>query len=633
MTDFLHRTLPASECGKLNHETDRLFAYHDATKHSYRSVRTSGRALDWRNQPNPFRTYEGAAIVPLPPNPGLPDAGTFRSMALVARAATMGGNTDEPESRVQLDALLLSGLLWHSMAVSAVKKVPRTGDLYTLRVNPSSGNLHPTETYLALRGFEEIDDGLYHYRADLHALERRASGAYTRKLALAAGAPGVQESGLIVAFTSIFWREAWKYGNRAYRYCCLDLGHAMMSVLVAAEALGLPGGAMTHFGDLRVARVLGVEQSDEAPMAVLAFETGGPNSPPIPVEQPFAGTPNALSAEETRYELLLNMHCATVLPDTGGEDEDIHAPELAGRPGAPSAIAAASPHLNLLPEYSTDSPLAAVVRRRRSALDFDPATAPMQRAELEQMLDVATRDWPADWKGTLEPHATQLSRSANLVTLQLFVHRVQGCDPGVYRWDAEARALEQLHRGNVERVAAFLSLEQPVAGNSCVTISMIANLAEAARLFGNRGYRYVHFEAGAIGQRLYLAAEALSWNATGIGAFYDDDVHRYLGFLADDEAATGSHTETAMHAAERQSLVMLGSPASRLAAHPSREALRPAAKQQSNPATSSLAPRGAERFPPQAAPPPSPEQAAHLSHQVIYHLAIGRAIHDPRLSG
>ena len=57
---------------------------------------------------------------------------------------------------------------------------------------------------------------------------------------------------------------------------------------------------------------------------------------------------------------------------------------------------------------------------------------------------------------------------------------------------------------------------------------MVADLERAARAHGDRGYRYVHFEAGAIGHRLYLAAEALGLGATGIGAFYDEEVHRYL---------------------------------------------------------------------------------------------------------
>ena len=143
------------------------------------------------------------------------------------------------------------------MAVSAWKKVPGSGARYSLRVNPSSGNLHPTETYLALRAFTGMEDGLYHYRADRHALELRSRGAWTQHLARALEIPWAAESPLIVGLTSIFWREAWKYGERAYRYCCHDLGHAMMSVLLAARALGLPGGAVAHFSDLRLARAHG----------------------------------------------------------------------------------------------------------------------------------------------------------------------------------------------------------------------------------------------------------------------------------------------------------------------------------------------------------------------------------------
>jgi SagB-type dehydrogenase family enzyme len=57
---------------------------------------------------------------------------------------------------------------------------------------------------------------------------------------------------------------------------------------------------------------------------------------------------------------------------------------------------------------------------------------------------------------------------------------------------------------------------------------MIGDFEKATQIYGDRGYRYVHFEAGAIGQRMYLAAEALGLRATGIGAFFDDEVHKYL---------------------------------------------------------------------------------------------------------
>ena len=175
------------------------------------------------------------------------------------------------------------------------------------------------------------------------------------------------------------------------------------------------------------------------------------------------------------------------------------------------------------------------VRKRRSALDFDPGTTPMRRDELEQLLDFATRDWRADWRGNFNGEA-RIGRGADFIELYVYIHRVRDCDPGVYRWHTSSRKLQQLHRGDVEGIAAYLSLEQSLAGNACFAISMIADLARAAQVFGNRGYRYVHFEAGAIGQRLYAGAETLGWGATGIGAFYDDDVHRFLGFLEEENA-------------------------------------------------------------------------------------------------
>jgi SagB-type dehydrogenase family enzyme len=99
---------------------------------------------------------------------------------------------------------------------------------------------------------------------------------------------------------------------------------------------------------------------------------------------------------------------------------------------------------------------------------------------------------------------------------------------GVYRYWPEHSQLEQIKLGDQRLVAAALSLGQDLAGNACVAFSMIGDFESAARRYGDRGYRYVHFEAGAIGQRMYLAAEALSLRATGIGAFFDDEVHKYL---------------------------------------------------------------------------------------------------------
>jgi SagB-type dehydrogenase family enzyme len=600
MTRFIPNPLPGLEFGGRNDATEHLFNYHQATKHTFASVRMGAHSLDWKNQPNPFRTYDGALTISLPPDPGFTTTATFAAIAeLAGGRAPLDGDKSPVRESTPLDALWLSRLLWHSMAISAWKKVSATGARYSLRVNPSSGNLHPTETHLALHGFADLADGLYHYRADGHALEQRSTGNWPRELAQALGIPEDLQPSLIVALTSIFWREAWKYGDRAYRYCGHDLGHAAISLLLAAGALGLQGGAIAHFADALLAEKLGLAGGDEAPMAFLVFPSTRPVAarsatlaPQIAVNEIFAGHPNELSAEEARYEALLDMHRSTILPESAGP------PPAAGVPIAQDSIpvdsissaldsgnmrepatAAVGMSPNAFADDTSrasagDAPLATIVRRRRSALDFDPQTALMERADLEQLLDFATRDWPADWRGNFPCISGRRADGADLVTLYLYVHRVRDCEPGIYRWNKPAGGppatpsadrsakLEQLYRGNVQRVAAYLSLEQTLAGNACFAVSMIADLARAARRFGNRGYRYAFFEAGAIGERLYLGAEALGWNATGIGAFYDDDVHRYLGFL-----------------------------------------------------------------------PEGSEDSAALPQQVIYHFAVGRAVRDTRLEG
>ena len=153
---------------------------------------------------------------------------------------------------------------------------------------------------------------------------------------------------------------------------------------------------------------------------------------------------------------------------------------------------------------------------RRSALDFLGGKPSMSLAQLSAILAVTAQPLLADFAGT------------RFVQLYLYAHRVDGLQPGVYRFWAECAELEQVQAGDQRVAAAGLSLGQDLAGNSCVTFSMIGDLDRAARTYGDRGYRYVHFEAGAIGHRLYLAAEALGLGATGIGAFYDEEVHRHL---------------------------------------------------------------------------------------------------------
>lgn len=402
--------------------------------------------------PDPFRHYDGVPVLDLPADPPAPDSA----------------------SPAQDGAAFLSRLLFYSASISAWKRAP-SGVRYALRVNPSSGNLHPTEFHFVTRGLKDWPDGLYHYRPLSHMAEQRALGDFFSKL------PGLAAPVTFI-LTAVVWREAWKYRERAYRYCLLDIGHASEALLLAAQAMGLTSTVTGEFADDELARGFGFSK-DEWPMLVVAL-----SGAPIPAGDAgsaeaawFGGEANRLSRETISYSLIEGVHQATKWNGEYGETQ------LPRRP-------------ILIRDFGK------IARARRSALDF-LATAEMSFSQLSAILGVT---------------------ESCFVQMYLYVHRVEGLPAGVYRYAAEACELERINVGDQHVMAAGLSLGQELAGNACLAFSMVADLERAARACGECGYRYVHFEAGATGQRMYLAAEALGMRATGIGAFFDDEVNRYL---------------------------------------------------------------------------------------------------------
>ncbi len=270
--------------------------YHERTKHSLESLRRSRHVLDWANMPDPFRHYEGVPLLDLPADPPVPDTPVLDVL-----------NGDSGCTSATDGPTFLSQLLFYSAAISASKRVPSTGDRYALRVNPSSGNLHPTEFHFLTRGLKDWPDGLYHYMPSAHMAEQRALGDLEIKL-VASPAP------IVFVLTSIAWREAWKYRDRAYRYCLHDIGHAWQALALAARAMGCDTFATGHFPDDEVARFCRLHD-DEWPMLIV--EVRGAS---IPVREPesaetvwFGGHANQLSRETIEYPLIDAMHNATKL--------------------------------------------------------------------------------------------------------------------------------------------------------------------------------------------------------------------------------------------------------------------------------------------------------------------------------
>ncbi len=168
--------------------------------------------MDWDSQPNPFRRYDQAVTFPLD-HPPVTDTPTYDSLF---------GAGQEPYAPINRASI--SRLFYESLAISAWKQAGE--NRWSLRVNPSSGDLHPTEAYLIAGSIKDLTEvaAVFHYSAYEHAMERRVILTSEEWDAIGQNLP---PSFVLVALASIYWRESWKYGERAFRYCHHDVGHAI----------------------------------------------------------------------------------------------------------------------------------------------------------------------------------------------------------------------------------------------------------------------------------------------------------------------------------------------------------------------------------------------------------------------
>src|SRR5512134_2070104 len=192
--------------------------------------------------------FEGSLVVPLPLVSG---EGMLAYDRLFRPAEGSGSPLDGPSL----------GLFFElSLGLSAWKEYGPSR--WALRNNPSSGNLHPTEGYLVLSTDidAELVAGVYHYLPHEHALERRCRFAGE---VLATISAAVAPGGTLVGLSSVHWREAWKYGERAFRYCQHDAGHAIGSLRLAARVLGWRLRVLPSPSDALAAALLGLDRRDD----------------------------------------------------------------------------------------------------------------------------------------------------------------------------------------------------------------------------------------------------------------------------------------------------------------------------------------------------------------------------------
>lgn len=515
--------------------------YHEATKHSWEKLYQNTHRLDWSNQPNPFRTYLDCPRIDL--------GSSFEKMDTPLSKIWFIDGVKPRNEPITLSTL--STLLYYSMAISAWKSYPGV-EPWSLRVNPSSGDLHPTETHICIHKAKDIPDGVYHYFVKAHQLEQRAVGDIVPALWKILGGVSLSPP-IIIGLNTIFWREAWKYQSRALRYCYLDLGHAMAAIRIAAQGLGFFVSFIARFYDDIIRQYLCFDKTDEYPLLFLAIDTKQPivkaHRKEIPKTTIDASIRiNRLSSKEVNYPLIYKGHALTgeiiagslpirseEIPSQSSCNKSRLCNPLFPKEGKVEFYEEALMHflhtkdrhfikINEVTPY-TEYPLKWTIRHRRSAIDFDGKTM-LPLKVFHFLMQFLCSDYKADYL---------ISGGQPLIIPYLYIHRVEGLERGLYCLDRINKRLLLLSRGDVQYVAKELSLNQDIAGDSAFAMSCISNFDYALRTYGNRGYRYIHYEAGFMGQALYLGATATGFDATGIGAFIDDEVHTFLKTPAEQQ--------------------------------------------------------------------------------------------------
>jgi SagB-type dehydrogenase family enzyme len=495
-----------------NRDSKAAWSYHNATKHSYASIRTNPHFLDSANQPLPFKIY--ATLEPMRLS------GEVRQTGVAALSAIAESISAHTSAAPDLEAV--AQLLYFSAGITRHRKYP--GGEIDFRAAACTGALYEVELYLVCGDLANLQAGVYHFAAAEFGLRRLRAGDYRRVLVEATGSePAIAHAPLTLVCTCTYWRNAWKYQARTYRHFGWDNGTLLANLLAIGTALGLPAKVVCGFVDATVSGLLDIDSQREVAFSLVALGHVSALPPQSPAEvSPLGLETVPLSRREVDYPLMREVHAASSLHSTKEVATWRDNSPLPNFPPSAGSLVQLQPLSDA--EIPRDS-IEQVILRRGSSRKF--AHTQISLAELSTMLDRATRGVPADF---LDPPGVQLNQ------LYLIVHAVEGLDSGAYIFHRDRGLLECLKPGDFRAQAGYLGLEQALPADAAVDVFFLADLRPILQRFGNRGYRAVQLEAGILGGKLYLGAYAQRLGATGL-TFYDDDVTRFFSPHAEGKTA------------------------------------------------------------------------------------------------
>lgn len=485
-----------------NQDIQAAWDYHDGTSHP------GGRLMDPHHrygpdmQPLLFKIYKGLPPIPLPM-----DSAPLGVSALEAIADRVPAAEGEPS----LNLPGAARLLFYSAGITKTIQYPPPWGRIPFRAAACTGALYHIELYLVCGDLPGLGAGVYHFDPGALALRRLRTGDYRGALvAASADEPAVAHAPTTIVLTDVVWRNAVKYQAREYRHAFWDSGTILANTLAMAAAQRLPAHLVLGFVDEQVSRLLDLDPERELALALVPVGTAPDLAiPPTPPLTSLDLEIEPYSRRERDFPAILAMHRASSLP--GAE-------AVSAWRARPPRLVQSVPEGALTPLESLSEtelppdPIEAVIVRRGSARAF--AQEAIGFRQLSTVLAYSMHGLDADFLA---------SPGDTLVEAYLIVNAVEGLAPGAYRYLHDWGALELLKAGDFRDIGGYLALGQDLATDASVDIFFLADLPPVLEGLGNRGYRAAQLDASLAAGRIYLAAYALGFGATGL-TFYDQAV-------------------------------------------------------------------------------------------------------------
>lgn len=504
-----------------NRDTSAAHAFHNATKYvaitsadgeetfklgTPPDVEDAIWEQDWSVEPVPYKLYHSLPAVAIPRE--FPASAMSALEAIARTGAEMHGVMVPDRSVLARIGMLSNGLLNRTTSRGRDRTVE-------YRTAGGTGARYHLELYFVCADLPDLEAGVYHYSVQDHSLRLLRPGDYRGALVAATGGePAVARAPVVLAMTSTFWRNAWRYKARAYRHTYWDAGTSFSHVLAVAASAGLPAKLVLGYADAAVNAVLDVDGVREATIALCALGSAADPVQACPDVVPLNHPTQPISAWQVEFPHITAMHAASAL--SSGE-EAASWREIALRRTPPEPQGRLIDLEPLAVEGLAAAPAEEIILRRRSTRHYDTETE-ISFAAFSTLLDRSSRGFAAD---------CLVGEAIPLHDCYLIVNGVEGLAPGVYLHHPGRRAVELLREGSFRAEASRLAVRQWYPADAHVNAYYLTDLAPVLECYGNRGYRVAQLECALHAGKLHLGTHTLGLGAVGSTSF-DDEVTEFF---------------------------------------------------------------------------------------------------------